>query len=277
MDRETAGRIRARVSAPIAMVLQKPNRRATLHLADARRYVAYAETIPGWFDSTDLYLFDFMLGRQLVDSVAGDVLEIGSYQGKSTILLGYGVRSEDVLVVCDLFGADPAEEDVPEEGMAAYDGLTLGAFRKNYGRFHTRLPQIEVCPSFRLSDRIRGRRFRFLHIDGSHAYDAVRGDIDLALDIAIDDAVVVLDDYRSPHTPGVAAAVWEAVIAGRLYPFAISEMKMYAAVSPQGQRDWAEASKKLAEQPRWDSEVHMVKDHEVVRLHFAHKRNLPFG
>jgi hypothetical protein len=44
--------------------------------------------------------------------------------------------------------------------------------------------------------------------------------------------VVVLDDYRSMHTPGVAAAAWAAVIEGRLFPVCLSEVKLYATVRP---------------------------------------------
>ncbi len=41
------------------------------------------------------------------------------------------------------------------------------------------------------------------------------------------EGVVVFDDYRAEHTPGVAAAVWQRLDKG-LSPFALSPVKMYA-------------------------------------------------
>jgi hypothetical protein len=277
LDRRVTGaRVPGAISATIARVLDKGGRGAPLNLPGAGQYVAQSGSVPGWFVPTDLRLFDFILGRQLAESVTGDILEIGSFEGKSTILIGYGLRRDEVLVVCDLFGADPDELRVPKEGMGAYDGLTVDSFHRNYGRFHARRPQVEVCPSSELAGRIQGRRFRFLHIDGSHAYEAVKGDISMALDFATEDAVVVLDDFRSPHTPGVAAAVWEGVAAGLIYPFGISEMKLYAAVSEHGHKRWSNACAQLGAQPRWESEVHLVHDRELVRLGFVSRRGLGF-
>lgn len=39
--------------------------------------------------------------------------------------------------------------------------------------------------------------------------------------------VVVFDDYRTEHTIGTAAAVWEAVIRDDLRPICVSSMKFY--------------------------------------------------
>lgn len=38
---------------------------------------------------------------------------------------------------------------------------------------------------------------------------------------------MVLDDYRSPHTPGVAAATWEAVFCHGLRPICVTPEKLY--------------------------------------------------
>jgi hypothetical protein len=42
---------------------------------------------------------------------------------------------------------------------------------------------------------------------------------------------VVIDDFRSPHTPGVAIAAWEAVRNG-LTPLLTTTMKLYGAWDP---------------------------------------------
>lgn len=60
-----------------------------------------------------------------------------------------------------------------------------------------------------------------------------------------DHGVVVMNDVRAPHTPGVSAAVWEAVADGGLIPIALSEQKFYgswnltvAAATFDHLRDW---------------------------------------
>jgi hypothetical protein len=215
----------------------------------------------------DVLLFEFILGCQLRDGIPGDVLEIGAYEGKSAILLGYGLRDQDALVVCDLFGLDPTDFEVPTEGMKDYTGLTVDRFYQNYDQFHPRRPQVEVCPSWQLSERIEGRRFRFIHIDGGHAYECVQADIRIAIDHAGEDAVIVLDDYRSPHTPGVAAAVWEATVGGLLYPFGITATKLYATTSREAQAGWRKTFLDFnTADVAWASELHEVAGSELVRF-----------
>jgi hypothetical protein len=258
----------AEVLAVANRMLERRTGRATLCLPGAEHYVSYSRTVPGWFSATDFRLFDFVLGRQLTEAIRGDILEIGCYQGRSTILLGYALRADDRLVVCDLFGANPDDVGAPQEGLAAYDGLTVDRFYHHYGRFHRGRPQVEICPSTQLRDRLAGRSFRFLHIDGSHAYDSVCADISFAVKHSAERAVVVLDDYRSPHTPGVSAAAWEAVAAGLLYPFCISEMKLYATFSADEHAQWMTACARLGTDRTWECEVHEVRGRGLVRLRY---------
>lgn len=245
------------------------NARATpLDLPGATEYARCFQTIPGWFARTDLRLFDSILARQLSGGVTGDILEIGCYQGKSAILLGYGLRDGDTLTVCDLFGSEPA--GVPTEGMDAYDDLTVERFTEHYARFHSRAPEVHICASSELAQRTTGRHFRFIHVDGSHAYECASGDIQTAAEHMSQRGVIVVDDYRSAHTPGVAAATWQAAAAGLIYPFCISRTKLYAAGSRDDQDWWSSYCRELGERgSSWQSEVHSVFGLELVRLQYG--------
>lgn len=215
-------------------------------------------SIPGWMHALDLALFDRILAHQLGAGISGDMLEIGSYHGKSAIALGYGLRINETLTVCDLFGTD-SDDVFSDEGMDAYDGLTVGAFLKQYQRFHERDPIIQVCSSSSLD--LTDCHFRFAHIDGGHAYNVVRDDIALVHPHALD-GVIALDDYRSSHTPGVSAAAWEATSQGFLFPFLLSEVKMYAATTEAGQCYWLNVCRQF-DLPR---EEHVIHDYDVARM-----------
>jgi hypothetical protein len=42
-----------------------------------------------------------------------------------------------------------------------------------------------------------------------------------------DGGVVIIDDWRTGHTPGVAAATWEAILHERLVPIWFIDQKLY--------------------------------------------------
>lgn len=196
----------------------------------ARQYVAESmETIPGWFSPPDAYIFCLIAEAQQQASLAGDILEIGAYQGKSAILLGHLLGADDRLVVCDLFGAPARSQDNQRESTEWYDGLTLSTFLANYRRFHEQPPIIYRCPSSDIPLEERKPKFRIVHIDGSHQFADVSADIALARSATVPGGVVILDDYRSAHCPGVAAAVWKAVHNDGLIPICVTMDKMYTA------------------------------------------------
>jgi len=192
-----------------------------------QNYLKEADSIPGWFAPIDVLLFQKFDQFQYEEDLKGDLLEIGVYQGRSAILLGYFRREQEQLVVCDVFETPAATDANRVENQTSYQGLSRRIFEENYHRFHDHLPLILTCDSTNLSSHKLSRRFRFIHIDGSHLYEAVRADIENAKRILIDGGIVVFDDFR--RAPGIAAAVWQEVVTGGLIPFCFTEAKMYGA------------------------------------------------
>lgn len=214
--------------------------------SDARaRYIRDMGSVPGWFLEVDAHLFVGIDSLQLARGIRGDLLEIGVYYGKSAVLLGYCVRPGEHLMVCDVF-----EElgGLSEEGVAEHNtyhsDLRQAEFERQYRRFHSELPEIIAAPSTSLDrDRLAGR-FRFMHIDGGHAYEVVREDILTARRLLGRGGVVVLDDWSQPHCPGVALAIWEEYLRGELIPLCLTSTKLYATwdsggLTPQDLDDWA--------------------------------------
>ncbi|MFF2811456.1 class I SAM-dependent methyltransferase [Streptomyces sp. NPDC058000] len=183
--------------------------------------------VKGWFFTADQLLFDWFLRHQQDGAVAGDLLELGAYLGKSAIFLGARLRPEERFTVCDLFDS-PAEDASNSREMAkSYATLTRRAFEANYLSFHEELPVIVQGLSSSVSEHVAAGSVRFAHIDASHLYEHVHGDILAVRELLTDRGVVVMDDYRAEHCPGVAAATWQAVTDHGLRPICVSGTKFY--------------------------------------------------
>ncbi|MEV7782194.1 class I SAM-dependent methyltransferase [Kitasatospora sp. NPDC088351] len=223
--------------------------------------------IPGWFFNVDQEAFGHFLSAQNEAGRTGDILELGTYLGRSAVLLGDHLKPGEQLTVCDLFDSEAGDADNAAEMTMSYrKTLTRSAFEANYLAFHARLPVIVQAPTSALADgRIPAGSCRFVHVDASHLYEHVAGDIGVARAALAEDGLVVLDDYRSEHTPGVSAAVWQAVFTGGLRPVLLTPMKFYGTWGD------AEAAQRVLLSRDWRSEGYSldedsIADARVLRL-----------
>jgi hypothetical protein len=185
--------------------------------------------VKGWFAAYDQVLFDWFLTRQNSDAEQrGDLLELGAFLGKSAIFLGRYLREGEEFTVCDLFDSPAPDDENLAEMRGSYPTLTRRGFETNYLAFHPGLPTVIQAPTSVVADRVRPASCRFVHVDASHLYEHVAQDIAASRVLTAPDAVVVFDDYRAAHCPGVAAAVWAAVARGELRPICVSASKLYA-------------------------------------------------
>jgi len=225
---------------------------------------AEVESIVGAFWAPDIDAF-----RTLLDATAGvlggDLAELGVLYGRSAVLIGSSLGRGETLTVVDLFdeGTD-ADTANAAENASSYAGLTRGAFEEGYRRVHGVLPVVVVGPSESIVDHVPAASHRFVHIDASHLHEHVVADLAAARQILKPNGVVVLDDIRSEHTPGVAAAAWQAVLTDGLRPFGISTHKLYGTFGDP--TPWREALLALAATGRVDSEVQTVCGEHLVRF-----------
>ncbi len=189
--------------------------------------------IPGWFRWIDMLMFRTMLESQ-ADSAPGTLVELGTYLGKSAVVIGDYVRAGDRFVVLDLYGrtdlltASGQDAANRREAERSYSSLDRSAFEQNYLTVHDQLPDIVVAPSSVICDHVEPGSVRFLHIDASHLYPHVRQDAANARTLLRPDGIVIFDDWRAEHTPGVTFAVFEAVYTDGLRPIAVTPGKFYA-------------------------------------------------
>ena len=143
--------------------------------------------------------------------VRGDVIEIGSWQGRATAFLAQAcadTRNGRVHAI-DTFQGNPGHEH-----HYAVDGR-LDTLEEN---FHRNLRQagladrVSVYPMHsaeaapRVHDASEGARLLFL--DGEHTYAAVRQDLENYADLVLPGGVIVFDDY-APRFDGDVRAVRE--------------------------------------------------------------------
>ncbi|MBD0746113.1 class I SAM-dependent methyltransferase [Streptomyces sp. CBMA152] len=187
--------------------------------------------VKGWFWPADQLLFDWFLARQERQELHGDLLELGAYLGKSAIFMGSYLREDETFTVCDLFDSPAPDDPNSEEMDRSYATLTRRAFESNYLSFHDELPVVVQAPTSVIAGRVPASSCRFIHVDASHLYEHVHGDISAARSLIAPDGIVAFDDFRAEHCPGVAAAVWGAVATSGLRPIAITGTKMYGTWS----------------------------------------------
>ena len=182
--------------------------------------------IPGWFPWVDRILFEHLLAERSIVA-RGDLVELGVYLGKSAALMGRFVEPGESFTVCDLFGTPGNDDSNNAENARSYRNLERASFERNYLALHADLPTIVHDASSTIVDHVAEHSVRLMHVDASHLYEHVAIDVDSARRLLLPDGVVVFDDFRSDHTPGVSAAVWEAVFDKGLRPFCLTFQKLY--------------------------------------------------
>jgi predicted O-methyltransferase YrrM len=171
---------------------------------------ALVDAIPGWLTRPEAAMLHY-----LADRAKGRIVELGSFQGRSTVALAHALvaanRPGTVLAV-DTFEGSPEHQP----GATHFQAATVDA---STGKVNT-LPLLRRhLATAGLADRVeirrdttRGAARRFagevglLFVDADHAYRAVRRDLKAWLPHCRPDAVVVLHDVGDHAGPTRAAA-----------------------------------------------------------------------
>jgi hypothetical protein len=170
-----------------------------------KKYRSNSWRVPGWFPLVD---FDLVLAINKLQQelgFLGDILEIGTYKGKSGILLTLCAKPTETVRLLDLYAdirlaANPDSKD--------YKKLDETQTIKNLNKFGSKY-ELVFGNSLEIPMIIPKTPHRIIHIDGSHQYEIVRNDLQNALNLLSPDGVIILDDYSNLAYPGVALAFWE--------------------------------------------------------------------
>jgi Methyltransferase domain len=235
--------------------------------------------IPGWFRWLDMTMFHALLDAQS-DSAPGVLVELGTYLGKSSVVIGDHLRDGDRFVAVDLFGdTDILGESAADvanrrESTKSYGTLTRRTFEENYLALHTSLPDIVQGPSSEIVNHVEPATARFVHVDASHMYAHVAVDVANARTLMRPGGLVVFDDYRGEHTPGVAAAVWAAVTQDGLIPVALTTQKFYGVYDDA--EPYASVLRTLfAGDERYQWETQQIMGRDVLRARMVQPPRQP--
>jgi len=157
-----------------------------------KKALACIRDIHGWLEEDEaetLYRFVLELGTR------GAILEIGSWHGKSTIVLASAAKR----IGSRVFAVDPHEgitywqDDVPP--MRAL-GPSLEAFRENLRHADlTDVVKLLVMTSRRAFEQLKDREhFSLAFIDGDHSYRSVREDFEMWSQCLVEGGVIAFHD-----------------------------------------------------------------------------------
>lgn len=167
--------------------------------------------IPGMSDTSDLKILSALCFYQ---TQLGDVVEIGSWQGRSTIFLKYAT---DMSKNGKFFAVDNFKGNIGLEKDYVVDATDLSDLKSNFLRNMRNAGIKDILLIDKKSEEAvlsLKKQIRFLFIDGDHTPEGVRRDVTLFYPCLVESAIIVFDDF-APHVPGVMNIVMEYLSDGR--------------------------------------------------------------
>ncbi len=159
-----------------------------------------AKSCKGWTSDEMLdQLYDL---AQSIESVEGDILEIGSAWGRSAILFLMASPKE-------FYSIDP------HTGGRAFierneNQNSLEVFKSNIAKFNftNRVKNfVNTTQEVVEKNLLQNKRFAFVFIDGLHSAEGVKIDFDFAYPLLASGGVMAFDDYFSPNIPDYTAMI----------------------------------------------------------------------
>ncbi|CAE6810113.1 hypothetical protein R69927_00143 [Paraburkholderia domus] len=205
------------LSQPMELAASAPPRQSVSALEIAALF-RHADIIPGMCDNDKIHA----LCEIFRHSPAGDVVEIGSWWGKSAFVLA---RLAHCYEIGKLLCVDPWSNEhllqKEEKGLVnrvpanADEALTV--FQLNLLPYaqgavnYLRLPSVDAAVEYRRGPIVTtvafgetryAGRIAVLHVDGNHDYVSVKKDVAGWCDLVVPGGWIVMDDYVWPYGDG---------------------------------------------------------------------------
>jgi cephalosporin hydroxylase len=160
-------------------------------------------------EEADLLLATVMRALS-IPGAPGTIVEIGSFHGKSTVVLGLVAKAVGPHV--KVYSIDPHEGELSKDDPAVNVAPTYEAFTQNMASAGLTYTVVPVRK--RSTDVEWARPVSMLFIDALHDYDSVAQDFARFAPWVIPGGYIAFHDYGNPDFPGVFSFVNEIVTLG---------------------------------------------------------------
>jgi predicted O-methyltransferase YrrM len=171
-----------------------------------------ADRIEGMLSAFSMAAVDMMLAFQERLGAKGSILEIGTYKGKSAVVLGSHLRDGERLVLVDI--NDYLDRTAIEPIKEKTDFIMTPS-----GKLRSALPGY----------RAKRKSFRFIHIDASHGYHETFHELQMAEELLAPLGIIALDDFANLNYSQNIAAIFRYLFTAntRLTIFLATDEKAY--------------------------------------------------
>jgi predicted O-methyltransferase YrrM len=165
------------------------------------RYLAQSyEKMRGMSSHFAAAICGHLIRRQAELGIGGDVVEIGTFEGRFFIAMALGLATGETALGIDRF-------DWPDAGIEARFHANCAAHGVARDRYISWKADSRTVTSDGLHEKLGGRPVRFVHIDSHHSRDCLTNDLELVTPLLHRDGVICLDDMLHPGYPMVVSAV----------------------------------------------------------------------
>lgn len=177
---------------PSAEVLISSHSTRGLNARRFQRADYTADEIPGWLSKNEGKLLAYFAKK-----ADGPIVEIGSFQGKSTIYMAQATSQK-------IYAIDPHLGKVLSGQKSGKE--TYSTFLRNIKKFHVQDKVIPIRKTSAEANKNWRGKIALLHIDALHEYGPVKADLKMWLPHLGPNGVVVCHDAFAPYFE-----VWRAV------------------------------------------------------------------
>jgi predicted O-methyltransferase YrrM len=144
----------------------------------------------------------YLMRRQTMLGITGDVVEIGTFEGRFFIAMALGLAPDERAIGIDRF-------DWPDEKIEARFFANCAAHGVVPERFVSwKADSREITPAM-LRQKLGRDVMRFAHVDSHHTRECLTNDLELVHAVMHPDGIICLDDMLHPGYPMLAAAAFD--------------------------------------------------------------------
>jgi hypothetical protein len=161
--------------------------------------------VQGWLGDKAVDALELACEYHQQLGIRGDAFEIGVYHGRFFLALMAAIEPDEIAVAADIF-----DDQILNIDRSGTGEETFRIFKENVDRFAANAPALRILAGDSMNLRTcdvlalsTANGFRLISVDGGHTAEHVMNDLGLASELILGGGAIFLDDFHSPHWPGV--------------------------------------------------------------------------